>query len=340
MKKKRQKTSEQVQSDIESLHREQEKRLSDKKYKSLLGRISKAEKERDAVKSIREVSTFKIRPQSPDGSSEATAVVLASDWHYEEEVRSADVNGLNEFNLEIGRKRIEQFFSATSRMLEVFSRDIKIPHLVLGLLGDFISNDIHDELVEVNQLTPIDATIEVQNLIASGIEYLLKNYKGDILVVCHSGNHARTTKKMRNGTGEGHSLEHFMYHALAKYFRGNPRITFLISPSYHSYVRVYDYTIRFHHGHNIRYQGGIGGVFIPAFKAISQWNKGQSADLDCFGHFHSMRDGGNFLLNGSIVGYNAYALSIKAEYEPPKQVFFLIDRKRGKTVTAPICFDI
>jgi hypothetical protein len=334
------KTSEQVQSDIESLHREQEKKQNDKKYKSLLSRVTRAEKERDAVKSIREVSTFTIRPQASDNSSEATAVVLASDWHYEEEIRSADVNGLNKFNLEIANKRIEQFFGATCRMLEVFSRDIKIPHLVLALLGDFISNDIHDELVEVNQLTPIDAVIEVQNLIASGIELILKNYKGDILVVCHSGNHPRTTKKMRNATGEGHSLEHFMYHSLAKHFKGNKRVTFLISPSYHSYVKVYDQVIRFHHGHNIRYQGGVGGVFIPAFKAINQWNKGQRADIDCFGHFHQMRDGGNFLLNGSIVGYNAYALSIKAEFEPPKQTFFLIDKKRGKTVTAPICFDI
>lgn len=340
MKKKRQKTSEQVQSDIESLHREQEKRLSDKKYKSLLGRITQAERERDAVKAIREVSTFKILPNSTDNSSEATAVVLASDWHYAEEVKPNSVNGLNAYTLEIAHGRIEQFFSATCRMLDVFSKDIKIPHLVVGLLGDFISGDIHDELLEVNQVTPIEEVIAVQDLISSGLELILKRFKGDIVVVCHSGNHARTTKKMRNTTGEGHSLEHFMYHSIAKHFAGNKRVKFVISPSYLSYVRVYDYTIRFHHGHNIRYQGGIGGVFIPAFKAISQWNKGQRADLDCFAHFHQQRDGGNFLLNGSIVGYNAYALSIKAEFEPPKQTFFLIDRKRGRTVVAPICFDI
>lgn len=131
-----------------------------------------------------------------------------------------------------------------------------------------------------------------------------------------------------------------MYHNLARLFKGNPRVKFLISPSYHSYLKVYDYVLRFHHGHNIKYQGGVGGLFVPAFKAISQWNKGHRADWDFWGHFHQLRDGGNFICNGSLIGYNAYALSIKAEFEKPKQAFILIDKKRGKTIVTPICFDV
>ena len=40
--------------------------------------------------------------------------------------------------------------------------------------------------------------------------------------------------------------------------------------------------------------------------------------------------------NGSLIGYNAYALSIKASFEPPTQTYFLLDKKRGRTMTAPI----
>jgi len=46
-----------------------------------------------------------------------------------------------------------------------------------------------------------------------------------------------------------------------------------------------------------------------------------------------------FVVNGSLIGYNAFALSIKAEYEPPSQAFFLIDKKRFRSVTIPILFD-
>ena len=56
--------------------------------------------------------------------------------------------------------------------------------------------------------------------------------------------------------------------------------------------------------------------------------------------FHQFFDGGNFVANGSMVGWNAYAIAIKAKFEKPKQVLFLIDKKRGKTVTCPIYFDV
>ena len=70
------------------------------------------------------------------------------------------------------------------------------------------------------------------------------------------------------------------------------------------------------------------GIFIPAYKAISQWNKARYADLDVFGHFHQSKDGGNFICNGAGIGYNSFALSIKADFEHPSQTFFLVDHKR------------
>ena len=47
----------------------------------------------------------------------------------------------------------------------------------------------------------------------------------------------------------------------------------------------------------------------------------------------------NFVSNGSLIGYNEYALSIKAKYEPPQQAFFLIDAERGKRHSTPIWVD-
>ena len=77
---------------------------------------------------------------------------------------------------------------------------------------------------------------------------------------------------------------------------------------------------------------GPGGTFL------GQWNQARKADLDIFGHFHQSIDGGKFLCNGSMIGYNAFALSIKAEYEPPQQTLFLVDKKRGRTCRWPILF--
>ena len=144
------------------------------------------------------------------------------------------------------------------------------------------------------------------------------------------------TKRIHHATEQGNSLEVYMYHNLALHFAGEKRVRFIIAEGYHTYVDVYGYTVRLHHGHNLRYGGGVGGIFIPVNKAIAQWNKGRRADLDVFGHFHQFKDGGNFICNGSLIGYNAFALSIKADYEKPQQAFFLIDKKRGKSIVAPI----
>lgn len=279
-----------------------------------------------------------IEPKHGDGTSEGTVVCVASDWHLEERV-GAEVGGLNRYSLDIAQASAQVFFQAALRLTRLLQQDLKIEQMVLPLLGDFITGAIHgEENAEMNELQPVHATVQAQNLIISGIEFLLNHSKLTLTLPCHSGNHARTTKTTRFGAENGHSLEYLMYRHLAAYFRDEPRVRFIIPEGMHSYLDVYDTKIRFQHGHAIKYQGGVGGIYIPVNKAIGQWNKARHADLDVFGHFHQYRDGGNFICNGSMIGYNSFALSIKADFEPPKQALFLLDKKRGRTANWPILF--
>jgi hypothetical protein len=282
------------------------------------------------------LKTFTIKSKDKKGTSESTAFLICSDWHCEQRVDPATVSDLNEFNPTICNTRVETLFRKTVDFIKMYQQDTDIDTLVLALLGDFINGNIHDELKESNYMLPIDAAIYAQNMIASGIEYILANSNVNIKVPCHSGNHPRITKKVHHGTEKGNSLESFIYFNLAQYFRNEPRVEFLIAEGYHSYITVYGRTIRFHHGHNLKFGGGIGGLFVPAFKAISQWDKARPAELDVFGHFHQVKDGGKFICNGSLVGYDTFALAIKAEYEKPKQLFFLYHEELGRTITSPI----
>lgn len=308
-----------------------------RRYDEALKVISKQERELKLVAGMGNgPETYSIKPSTPSGTSEATAVLVASDWHLEENVGD-EVGDLNTYNVAIAKARAERFFQKSLRLINLLGQDIKIPTTILALLGDFITGDIHGaENAEVNELQPMHAVAMAQTLIASGIEFLLKNSTMNLVIPCHSGNHARTTLKTRFASENGHSLEYLLYVHLAAYFRDEPRVTFIVPAGMHSYIKVYDQTIRFHHGHAVKYGGGVGGIYIPVNKAIAQWNKGRHADLDVFGHFHQMRDGGNFICNGSLIGYNAFALSIKADYEPPKQTLFLMDKKRGRTCVWPI----
>ena len=315
-----------------------------KKYDEALRQIKVQDRELAFVRDIAEteITPYVIEPKHSSGTSEGVVVAVASDWHIEERVDPAKVNGLNKFNTDIAQERAESFFRSTVRLTRLLAQDIKVETLVLALLGDFITNELREDSAELNALEPMHALLFAENLIVSGINYILEHAPGVRLVVpCHSGNHARTTHKTRFGAENGHSLEFLMYVHLSQYFaaRGETRVEFRISEGYHSFLDLYGVKLRLHHGHAINYQGGIGGIFIPAFKSISQWDKANRADLDVFGHFHQSKDGGKFICNGSLIGYNSYALSIKADYEQPKQTLFLVDKKRGRTCTWPILFN-
>jgi len=309
-----------------------------RKYNEAKAQLEHVERERDALVEIQEYKEFEIVPKLSSGKSESTVIVLASDWHIEEDVQLAATNGLNEFNLVIAKARATQFFQGALRLTQIFQKDTRIDTMVLALLGDFISGSIHEDIAENTALGPTKALVFVEELLISGIEFLLNNSKLNLIIPCHSGNHGRATKEQRYATENENSFEYYMYHVLAQHFAGNKRVKFMVSESYVSYLPVYDKVIRFHHGHGMRYGGGVGGLFIPAYKAIARWNNGRRADIDCFGHFHQFIDGNSFVCNGSIIGYNAYSVSKGYSYEPPQQVVFVIEKNRGRTFTAAIKF--
>jgi len=307
-----------------------------KKYQYLLDKIEVLEKERSAVYRLKEKpQTVSIVPEVPNGS-EATAFMVASDWHYEETVKPEVVSGLNKYNLNIAHQRVVKFFTSGLRLYDLMRKDIKVKKIVLALLGDFITGNIHEEFLENCSLQPMDAILAVYEEIISGIDFILQNSDAELVIPCVSGNHPRITRQVHYSTESGNSLEYFMYRMIAKYYEKNRRVQVIVAKGYHCYLDVYGKVIRFHHGHAIRYAGGIGGITIPTNKAIAQWNKARHADFDVFGHFHQLKDNGNWICNGSVIGYNAFALRIKADYETSRQSFFLFDRDRGKTITAPL----
>lgn len=304
-------------------------------HKRLIKKQSWLLKKHKAIEEAGSPRTKIIKPKTA-WSTEATVFMVASDWHMEERVDPAAVNWLNEYDTSIAARRAQRFFQTGLRLTQIIQQDVRVNTIVLPLLGDFITNQIHEDNAESNQELPVNAVIMAQNHIASGIQFLLDNSECSLVIPCHSGNHGRTTDRVHHAGEHGHSLEFFMYKNLEAHFAGNKRVQFLVSPGYHSYMDVYGMRIRLHHGHAIQYRGGVGGIYIPVNKAIAQWNKAKPADLDVFGHFHQMRDGSNFVSNGSLIGWSTYSVRIKADFEPPRQAFFVVDNKHGKTCTWPI----
>lgn len=290
--------------------------------RQLISLLAEKDREIEAALAIRETPQDYTLATKPGKQVSATQVIQWSDWHVEETVRPETVNHLNTYNEKVADGRIQRCIENTGRLMQITARETKIDAVVLHLGGDFISGHIHEELMETTWCSPIDAVIWVQRRLAAGIRHLAGLTDAPLIVVCNPGNHSRITHKTHFATEQGNSLEYMLYHSLREAL-ADVKAEWLIAEGYHLYLDLYDQTIRFHHGHAVKYGGGVGGITIPCNKAIAMWNQGRRANLDVFGHFHSLFNGGNFLINGSLIGFSPYALSIKAKYERPRQKFFL-----------------
>jgi len=313
----------------------------ERRYKSTLKEMEDKDQTIEHLLALKESSETKVPALVKKSSGKvgnATAIMVASDWHVEEKVDPSTVNNKNEFNLKIAEARAARFFRKGLFLTNLVRNGIRIKNLVLAILGDMISGYIHEELQEDNYLSPTEASLFIQELLCQGIDFLLKEGNFEkIIIPCCPGNHGRTTLKKRISTSHKNSYEWMMYKTLEKIYAKNSRVHFIIENGYHTYLPLYGFKLRFHHGDAIRYAGGVGGVTIPTNKAIAQWNKSEKVYLDVFGHFHQqMMDAGPFVLNGSLIGWNAYAISIKAPYEEPRQSFFVIDQEKGKICDWPI----
>ena len=312
-----------------------------KKNIYLLEKLTEQEKLYDDLLSIKEpIEVFEIQIAKESKVNRAIPIISLSDWHLEENVYAGQVSGFNEYNLKVAERRAFTIFQNILKCIKKESKDVQIDDCIIWLGGDFISGYIHDELIESNNLSPIEATRFAKRLLISGIEFLLKHSKLNFILPCSVGNHGRTTKKMMASTGYKNNYEFGMYCDLQDYFKREKRIKFHIPISDDCYIEAFGKTLRFFHGDALKYGGGIGGLSIPLIKYLHRKDEQRKADFNFLGHFHQLLYPTHAsCVNGSLIGLSAYGYKIGFKPERPAQAFTLLDEKRGFTIKIPIFGD-
>lgn len=265
----------------------------------------------------------------------ACPVMLCSDWHIEEHVDPVTVNGLNEYTLDIADRCIDRLAEAFEWLVRDQRFDMRQALIWLG--GDLFSGYIHEELMEHNFLSPVQACLWLLERIEKLLRRILAQTDFELIHVnCNDGNHGRLTHKIRVSTRTANSLEYMLYKNLAARFRDEPRIQFNIAEGEYLYHEVFDQTLCFFHGDSVRYQGGVGGLLIPMKRGLNEHRKVRKVDVYNFGHFHQYLSLQDMTGNGSMIGLNPYSLRLKCAPEPRQQAFYLIDSVRGKCQATPI----
>lgn len=308
-----------------------------KQYRSAVAAIAEERESR-----LRLVELAGIQAASPPRSgrrrrvsSPATAVVLLSDWHVEELVPPESVMGKNHYTLSIAERRLAELSDRMETLIGHERHLAKIDRIVIAALGDFISNSIHEDQAELAQLQPMPAVRWAGERLR-GIIDRAAGLADEVIVATAVGNHGRATHKVRLGaTEQDTSYEQNLYEMMAAYEK-HDNVHWQIGKGYLNVVDLDGFKIAFHHGHAIK-----GNIHVGATRAISQWQRFSPVDFHCFGHHHQFSYcRGKYLSNGSVVGYNAYALRCRLEFEAPCQSLAVICHDRREVTRAiPIFCD-
>jgi len=325
---------------IEKNRKKESRQLLEKQVKDLIKEVETRDRIIEAYKSYTPNKVKIIKKENRTADKEGTVITLLSDIHAEHKIIKSTTSGINEYSPDICSDRLSKYFRILVNLTELKRGELPLDNLVMGLLGDLIHGFIHGEYLRTNYMTPLEAMLFIVDELKSGFNYILQHGQfKNIVVVCKIGNHSRITDKVYTDEEALYSYEWVIYHLLAHEFQN--KIKFIIENGYFTYYQIYDKTLRFHHGHGFRYAGGIGGLYVPLQRYRLKVNQQRRADLDLIGHWHTTDFLRNTktLINGSVCGFDAYAMRFGFEPEPPQQQFLIQDSKRGFTINTPIILE-
>ncbi len=324
---------------IDIVKRQCESRIKSEqeKYKSILSAYEDLELRFNDALAIGEVRPINNIPLVPEQGRQGASIVHWGDWHVEKVIEKAAVNGFNEYNPEIARKRAYRCADSSVKLINRDSSEFDQHNTLIYLTGDFIEGYIHPESQTItNSMTPVEASAFALELLTDCIRRIQETADTDkITVICRNGNHSRTSKRMESSVDHRTNYETLIYAFLAQKFKGE--IDFHLPESDIGYFNVLGKTIRDFHGWQVSYGGGIGGLTVPLTKFIQRQNQNRVADFNLMGHFHQCSmPTKDSMMTGSLCGFDSYAQTIGASKEPALQAYRLLDSKYGFTGFNPI----
>lgn len=241
-----------------------------------------------------------LAPKARPKAHRATALLMLSDLHLDEVVDRHEMSGMNEFNRAIAERRLEHVVEGTVKLTSTYVAGVTFDGIVVALNGDILSGEIHDELARTNAAPTTASVTHWVPRLASALTYLADHYG-----------------------------------------RVHDRITFTITTAPGVVYPIYDTVFHQSHGDAFRSAGGVGGLYPSMLKHIlrldAMWGtQGHRIDCHLFGHWHQYLTGSNFLVNGSLVGYNEYARRSAFGFEPPRQALAIVTPERGIVQQMPV----
>jgi hypothetical protein len=281
---------------------------------------------------------------SPSKGAPGVPTLFLSDLHWGEVVNPAEVNYLNSFDRDIAKRRLKSTIESTIDLCTNHMVNPKYPGIVVALGGDMISGHIHEELAETNDGTNIEHVLELFDHLTWAIDSLADVF-GKVFVPCAFGNHGRMFKQYRHKQAAATSFDWMLYTMLEKHYTNakDTRVQFQIPFGFDAYYKVYSVNYLLTHGDRLGVKGGSGvvGMLGPIARGVAKVKteyatQKKPIDYVVMGHWHQYLSLKGIIVNGSLKGYDEYAMSNRFSYEEPRQALWFTHPKHGITFQVPV----
>lgn len=263
-------------------------------------------------------------------------VLLWSDLHAGEVVSAEETNGLGSYDWRTMLARLERLREGLLSYRE--NRPYPVDRLWIAGLGDMLSGDIHDELVETNEVPLAEATVQLGLDGAEWLDSIASEFP-EVRFAGVVGNHPRSKRKPQAKRGFDNA-DWLAYNVMRLALRRNERIAFEIPKATQWPIVVAEkWRLLLWHGDGVRSSmPGVpwGGVMRRAAALQNQYTAaGQPIDCFCVGHFHTANlvegSAGRIAMNGSVKGVDEYSLKAFGGARAPQQLLLTFHPGRGLT---------
>lgn len=287
-----------------------------------------------------------------EGHSE-DAVFVVGDWHAGDVIRHEDTSGFPEYDIVVCANRVHYVTKKVKQILSLHSAMYPIKKLIVPILGDMGSGEIHDLTIS-NQLLAMPQIHFTYVLLGMMIDDLLTLRRQGIIeeieLLFSLGNHMRTSKYPAIKLQAQRSMDWLIYQFIIDKYKNTEGIKIVEDTTPFLFHDIRGHRYCFTHGSSVHYVNSpdkqIKGFedFINHVRALFDSPEhrrrsgllGATFDRIVIANVHVPVWFPRVVSNGSLNGQNELGVSWTLEPIPPQQWLFGVSKSHLSTWFYPL----
>jgi hypothetical protein len=268
----------------------------------------------------------------PGQKPSAVAVLMLSDWHVGEVISARETDGFGRFNYATAEERISNIVRDVGKWLDSMRHSYSIRELAVFGLGDYVSGDIHGELVATNEF-PLPVQTARAGLLLGDVLRRLASFTPKLTAyMVGADNHGRLQKKPQAKQKTSNNMSYLVHQLAKEHLARCPNVTLEIAEGAKLLAPVGGFRFLMEHGDAVKGWAGLpyyGFGRLVGKEALRRMNTPKGFHYWVIGHFHVPGIiEGRTLVNGSLSGTSEFD-HIQGRHAGPAQVAFLVHPQHG-----------